>query len=221
MLSKYLKYKNIIDQIPPPLDPDECNLGSNSSHWYLTSKNNSDTYIIDDLFTSNQLAKILALGKIIKNERGQTQDQSDDYLQYRKTMVSWLNINSHTEWLYEIFTNAVSDANTHFDYELECIETLQFTIYNSLEEGLHDKHVDPLNWNLPTNRKLTFVLQLSDPSDYEGGDLLLWNSRNPRVMEKKLGRLLFFPSNILHEVTPVTKGIRYSLVGWVHGPAFK
>ncbi len=221
MLSKYLRYKNIIDQIPPPLDPDECNLGSNSSHWYLNTKNNSDTYIIDDLFTSDQLAKILALGKIIKNERGKTQDQDSDYLKYRKTMVSWLNINSHTEWLYEIFTNAVFNANNHFDYELECIETLQFTIYNSLEEGLHDKHVDPLNWDLPTNRKLTFVLQLSDPSDYEGGDLILWNSRNPRVMEKKLGRLLFFPSNLLHEVTPVTKGIRYSLVGWVHGPAFK
>lgn len=221
MLSKYLKYKNIIDQIPPPIDPDECNLGSNSSHWYLKSKDNSDTYIIDDLFTADQIAKILAIGKIIKNERGKTQDQSDDYLQYRKTMVSWLNINSHTEWMYRIFTGAVEEANTHYDYELECIETLQFTIYNSAEEGLHDKHVDPLNWNLPTNRKLTFVLQLTDPSEYEGGDLILWNSRNPRVMQKKFGRLLFFPSNILHEVTPVTKGIRYSLVGWVHGPAFK
>jgi len=33
--------------------------------------------------------------------------------------------------------------------------------------------------------------------------------------------MIFFPSYTLHEVTPVTKGTRYTLVGWVHGPAFK
>ncbi len=220
MLSKYFKYKNVIDQIKPPLDTVEYNKGNTSTHWYLTTKNNSDTYIIDDYFTPEQISKILAIGKIIKSERGKTQGD-DDPSYYRRTMVSWININDNTEWLYRICTNAIYEANQHFDYELECLETLQFTKYNYLEEGTHDKHVDPLIWNLPTNRKLSFVLQLSDPSEYEGGDLIMWNSKNPRIMEKKLGRLIFFPSTLLHEVTPVTKGIRYTLVGWVHGPAFK
>lgn len=221
MLSKYFKYKNVIDQIQPPLDPESYNSGSTSSHWYLTARDNSDTYIIDNYFTPEQLSKILAIGKVITSERGKTQDSGEECLDYRRTMVSWININDQTKWIYEICTNAIYEANQHFDFELECLETLQFTKYDYTERGTHEKHVDPLNWNLPTNRKLSFVLQLTDPSEYEGGDLILWNSRNPRIMEKKLGRLLFFPSTLLHEVTPVTKGFRYTLVGWVHGPSFK
>ena len=62
------------------------------------------------------------------------------------------------------------------------------------------------------------VLQLSDSKDYEGGDLMLMHSNTPNIIEKKKGYLVAFPSYVLHEVTPVTKGERYSLVAWIHGP---
>jgi PKHD-type hydroxylase len=222
MLSKYFKYKNIIDQIPQPLNVEEYNSGASGTHWYLSTKNNGLTYTIDDFFTKQEIAEILAVGKVTKSQRGLTQDNSNDYLDYRRTIISWININQHTEWIYRKLTDAVIEANNNqFEYDIECIESLQFTKYSYLEEGEHDKHVDPIIWNLPTNRKLTFVLQLSDPTEYEGGDLILWNSRNPKTMEKKLGRIIFFPSNVLHQVTPVTVGYRYTIVGWVHGPVFK
>jgi PKHD-type hydroxylase len=64
-------------------------------------------------------------------------------------------------------------------------------------------------------------VQLSDPSDYEGGDLLLHISADPKKAPKNQGQVILFPSHTLHEVTPVTKGIRYSLVAWVTGPKFK
>lgn len=70
---------------------------------------------------------------------------------------------------------------------------------------------------LPHNRKLSMSLQLSDPNDYEGGELLLHLSHNPTVISKQKGMMVFFPSHTLHEVTPVTKGERYSLVAWIHG----
>ena len=70
-------------------------------------------------------------------------------------------------------------------------------------------------------RKLSLVVQLSDPEDYEGGDLEIYTGHEPLVVKKKKGMTAFFPSYQLHGVTPVTKGTRYSLVVWVHGPAFR
>ena len=70
-----------------------------------------------------------------------------------------------------------------------------------------------------TQRKLSFSVQLSHPNDYRGGDLLLNNGAES--ISKNKGSMTLFPSHTLHEVTPVTKGVRYSLVGWVIGDKLK
>ncbi|WP_020378564.1 prolyl hydroxylase family protein [Candidatus Microthrix parvicella] len=68
-------------------------------------------------------------------------------------------------------------------------------------------------------RKLTFVVQLSTPDSYIGGDLVFpdENTRAPRDR----GTLIVFPTFLRHTVTPVVAGTRYAVVGWVHGPTFK
>ena len=68
-----------------------------------------------------------------------------------------------------------------------------------------------------SNRKLSCVIQLSDPNDYEGGDLQLNNGSGVVTIEKKKGRVVFFSSFVLHRVTPVTNGTRISLVTWLSG----
>ena len=70
-------------------------------------------------------------------------------------------------------------------------------------------------------RKLSFSVQLSDPDSYKGGDLLLKISNEPTSVKRTRGAVIFFPSYILHEVTPVKQGVRKSLVGWVTGPRWK
>ena len=70
-------------------------------------------------------------------------------------------------------------------------------------------------------RKLSISIQLTDPTKYEGGDLNLYWSDDPVTMKNNKGSLFIFPSYMLHEVTPVTKGERNSLVCWVNGPQFK
>jgi PKHD-type hydroxylase len=65
------------------------------------------------------------------------------------------------------------------------------------------------------------VLQLSDPDEYEGGNLEILSSREPTVIEKKKGLVSVFPSYILHRVTPVTSGVRKTLVVWTTGPKFR
>jgi PKHD-type hydroxylase len=71
-------------------------------------------------------------------------------------------------------------------------------------------------------RKLSMSLLLSDPSEFEGGEFeVKTDSDIPINLEQKRGRAWFFPSWALHRVTPVTKGVRKSLVLWVGGPPFK
>lgn len=68
-------------------------------------------------------------------------------------------------------------------------------------------------------RKLTFSIQLSDPSEYEGGDLIIDVGFYPTTASKVLGDAIFFLPDAVHEAKPVTKGSRHVLVGWVSGPA--
>ena len=64
-------------------------------------------------------------------------------------------------------------------------------------------------------------MQLSDPGSYEGGALQLFSSGKPATLEKKRGLIYAFPSWAVHQVKPVTKGTRQSLVTWITGPEFK
>jgi PKHD-type hydroxylase len=75
--------------------------------------------------------------------------------------------------------------------------------------------------NIPV-RKLSISIQLTDPEEYEGGELKLYDGEEEGVlMDKTQGTLIIFPSYVLHEVMPVTKGTRNSLVTWVTGKQFK
>ena len=62
-------------------------------------------------------------------------------------------------------------------------------------------------------------MQLSDPSEYEGGALVFPEDHG--MADRTRGMLTVFPSFLIHEVTPVVAGSRYVLVAWVHGPSFR
>lgn len=97
------------------------------------------------------------------------------------------------------------------------ISELQFTTYK--EGGFYDWHVDHYTGGTPSNRKLSIVIQLSDPADYEGGEFALYNHTFDDC--KKQGSMIVFPSFTLHRACPVTAGTRYSLVTWIHGQNFR
>ena len=71
------------------------------------------------------------------------------------------------------------------------------------------------------DRKLSVTVQLSDPSEYEGGGFEFLECPNPDESSRKKGTVLVFPSYLKHRVLPVTKGTRKSLVAWFEGPRWK
>ncbi|CAB5220690.1 Fe(II)-dependent oxygenase superfamily protein [uncultured Caudovirales phage] len=122
---------------------------------------------------------------------------------------------------YQRLSAIILSLNTQFfKFDLHGFgENLQFTEYVA-PSGKYDSHVDRA-YGIAI-RKLSIVLQLTDEDTYEGGDLeLIPQIENPHKMPRKRGTLIAFPSFQLHRVTPVTKGTRNSLVGWVNGKQFR
>lgn len=138
----------------------------------------------------------------------------------RRSQISWISHSPETEWIFAKLSHVVSDINSKFfHFDLTGFgEPIQLTNYDSAEQGMYGWHTD---YNALISRKISVVLQLSDPSDYEGGELQLFTSSQPQVVKKQKGLIVVFPSYTVHQVTPVTKGTRQSLVAWVSGPRFK
>lgn len=143
----------------------------------------------------------------------------------RQSKIFWIRYdktNSELACLFKKISNEIIKVNEeYFKFKLTDLEPFQFTSYEIGE--YYKKHTDTgLELDIGnTHRKISFSIQLSDENQYDGGELLYHNSYDPIVAEKNLGSISFFPSFMLHEVTPVTRGVRYSLVGWVNGPRFE
>jgi PKHD-type hydroxylase len=138
----------------------------------------------------------------------------------RRSQVSWIDNNPNTKWVFEKLANVASQLNMeNFGFDLTGFgEKLQFTNYDQSENGMYGWHQD---YGGGISRKLSLAIQLTDPSEYEGGNLQIMTSGEPQNVRKQRGLIAAFPSYVLHQVTPVTQGSRQSLVAWVSGPAFK
>lgn len=139
----------------------------------------------------------------------------------RRSKVSWIDNTQETEWVFKKLSHIVSSINSQF-YRFDLTgfgEPLQLTNYDSSEHGMYGWHQDSGGLR-SISRKMSLVLQLSDPSEYEGGNLQIMTDKVTNV-KKQRGLVAVFPSYTVHQVTPVTQGSRQTLVAWVSGPAFK
>jgi PKHD-type hydroxylase len=149
----------------------------------------------------------------------------------RETNLKWIFLDENSNWLFKKVIQCINEINVNnYGYILKFVEDIQFAEYTSQTKGFYSKHTDCGNKfemeHFVDIRKLSFSIQLSDFNDYEGGELKFYtgkksiytNKEEYDVAKKDKGTITFFPSHVLHEVTPVTKGTRYSLVSWVQGP---
>ena len=145
-------------------------------------------------------------------------------LDYRRSGLSWMPNTPETQWVFQTLAHVASSLNAQF-FRFNLVgfgENIQLTNYDESEKGMYGWHID-FNAN-PCSpcRKLSLVVQLSDPVDYEGGVLEIQPYGKEAIkIRKQRGLIVAFPSWTLHQVTPVTQGNRQSLVSWITGPAFK
>lgn len=104
-----------------------------------------------------------------------------------------------------------------WNYDVRAVQDIQIGHYQV--GGHYDWHIDTTDPDKNNaQRKLSAVLMLSDPNDYEGGLLEIKDVEIPKL---KQGTIVIFPSYTQHRVTKVTKGNRFTAVAWAVGPAFR
>ena len=136
----------------------------------------------------------------------------------RSSKICWVN----ESWVQELLWEYILEANKKtFHVDVINKSEIQFTEYRSDEGGKYDWHHD-VNWNAQEglDRKLSISIQLSDKTDYLGGDFE-FEEINSSMDFKGIGTIIIFPSYLRHRVTKVTSGTRCSLVAWFYGPSWK
>lgn len=207
------------------------------SIWYFTNLNPKIVDIIEEdihLNYKNNL-DVSRVGDISSSEINMNK---------RNSKQAWIPT---THWISGFLWHYVQKANReNFLYDITNIdgECLQYTLYNQgghygwhsdqditsyykpISKGNRDspenKFQDFVNENCEKVRKLSFSLLLSDPEDYDGGNLQLFDSNGkPYISPRTKGTMIVFDSRANHRVQKVTRGVRKSIVGWVVGPRFR
>lgn len=172
-------------------------------------------------FTEDEVEKIIFLEKTLKFTKGQVGGEQNVDMEARNSKVSFLPIDPNTDWIWQRLGQIVPKANYDlFMKDISAIEAIQYTIYDSKHEQFYDWHIDAHPHYNDMQRKISLSISLSDPDEYEGGDLEVINNGNPENSLKlrvNKGDIAFFDSMHPHKVHPVTKGKRKSLVAWVLG----
>lgn len=149
----------------------------------------------------------------------------------RQSQVAWLQ----EQWIYDLIFPYMWEANKRagWNFEITSCETPQLTQYKKNNYyGWHiDGGSDSLSKFTSSNpllngkvRKISMTLLLNE--DYKGGDFQIGRFEKEKANIStpefnKAGSIIFFPSFLNHQVVPITKGTRYSLVAWFLGPPFK
>ena len=143
--------------------------------------------------------------------------------QLRRAETAWVDDLPGCDWLMPQILRLVAEANRDaFDFDLADFgESAQIARYGAERQAHFGWHSDIGAGPWAARRKLTIVVQLSDPAAYEGGALEIWPDAGTLTAPRACGLAAIFPSFQLHRVTPVTLGTRWSLTLWAHGPAFR
>jgi PKHD-type hydroxylase len=143
----------------------------------------------------------------------------------RATKVAWVHRTAETEDLYHRMEAIVLRLNAeHFRADLSGLSPMQFAVYRESDSGYFDWHNDyGRDRGEPGQepRKLTLSLQLSDGASYDGCELEARAAHPVDVAPRERGTLVAIRSNVLHRVTPITRGVRKSLVAWATGPEYR
>jgi predicted 2-oxoglutarate/Fe(II)-dependent dioxygenase YbiX len=185
------------------------------SHYFLTTST--------PVFTREQIDLLKSLVDA-ENEPAGLEGYGIDNLPggaeaHRRTRVRWLNV-LEQGWAYEIIWAQALQANELLQLDIVPLhDTMQLARYDADEQGFFRWHSDIVPEDM--TRKMSISVPLSDSSEFDGGVFEFNENGAIKAVPQRAGCPVIFPSWVLHRVTPVTRGSRYSLVAWIRGPAWR
>jgi PKHD-type hydroxylase len=191
---------------------------------YLFSKKHVDLqnyYYFDNGFNEEELNKIYRDVNDIDFVEATT--IGGENKEARSSSIKWVPQNIRWDWLYSKLMDMAVEANDAlWGFDLySAPEQIQYTEYYASEGGHYIWHQD-IGPGIPSQRKVSITVQLSEDNEYEGGDLEIWQGgKVVQSCQRGAGVVVVFPSYMMHRVTKVTKGTRRSFVLWVGGQHYK
>lgn len=179
-------------------------------------------HTVSGAFSAEECDRVLVLaGNCESNDAGLVGKATNHNL--RRADLVWLDDVEGTGWIMDRIIDVVRDANRAvYNFALtDFSESAQVARYGAEREGHFSWHSDIGDGPIAARLKLTMVVQMSEPEGYEGGLLEVMPSAHTVTADQARGTATLFPSYLLHRVTPVTKGERFSLTIWSHGPGFR
>jgi PKHD-type hydroxylase len=148
------------------------------------------------------------------------------HTQSRRSKIRFI---SDGDWRFQyvfdaLWKNAIRANEDFFGVHITRLNFIQLAEYDSSYQGEYKDHHDVfwLNDDPTYHRKLSAIIQLSDPNSYEGGDFVMTDAKYPIDPDvKEQGTFAFFPSMMRHRANPVTRGTRYSIAAWFEGPKWR
>lgn len=137
-------------------------------------------------------------------------------VEIRQTSVCFLEDLEKWQSIYRVIEEVARGASEWYGFEIRGVQAAQVSRYETGQ--FYNWHMD-LGTEGTSGRKLSLSVELSDSASYEGGIMEFDNDYKPH--DRQRGSAVVFPSYLRHRVTPVTRGVRYSLVAWIVGPGFK
>lgn len=219
----HVNIKSTVDFSPTLVDPIHKQQYEQLKRLYPVGKPVSNYYHFTPGFSKDEIDYILKDYEnypLVEGLVGDTIDKT-----YRNSDIKWIPRTENTEWLYRKMFQMAIWCQDQYGFNLWCMgEQIQIARYEpKLDDngnevgGFYDWHCDHGS-GVSSLRRLSLSTQLSDPSEYVGGELQLKYNRDTITAPKTQGTVVAFPSYMLHRVMPVTKGVRYSLVNWISGP---
>ena len=175
--------------------------------------------VFNDQMINNLTQMVESNYKFSKGKTGVEElGNSTDSYETNNRDIAYINPEPHSKWLYDTLFPLALEANEkifHFDIDI-VTDPIHYVVYP--EDGGH------LDWHMDTGamgvnkRKLAMTVQLSDPSEYEGGDFEIWfGGKEAQIVPREKGDVIIFPAFCMHRVRPITRGQRKCLVFWTGG----
>ena len=205
-------------------------------YWYFKSAL-TPKFCDDVIAYANEQKEVMARTGGYLNKKLNKQEVLD-WKRKRNSDLVWLS----EPWIYKEIHPYVHEANrlAGWNFEWDWTESCQFTKYKLNQ--YYDWHCDSFGkiFDSPNDinvngkiRKLSMTCQLTDGSEYQGGELEFdFRNYDPNMRDESKhlrkaneilskGSIIVFPSDVWHRVKPVTSGTRYSLVAWHLGRPFR
>lgn len=180
-------------------------------------------------FDKDTCEKIISDAQVIPTQEGHLGVAGGEIstdANYRRSKVRFINSNDwRFKYLFDALWKTAIEANRDFfNFHISKLDFIQLAEYDASYQGEYKEHHDVfwINNDPYFHRKLSCIIQLSDPNSYIGGDFEITETRTALDKEtREQGSIIYMPSFLRHKANPVTRGTRYSIAAWFEGPKWR